>query len=724
MTHAAGPSMKLLVCHKTADRIRVRVPALRSRPAAADSLQWRLAREPCFTSVRTRPTTGSLIVYFDAKAMRPEEVLGTLEKALAGLENGFFDTPASDDRRTVLHPSRSGLWRLIALTGLTVYHLLKTFVLKSPLSSGWSTFMVLFGGYALFRRALSDLGRGKLLSANTFLSGATILASVTGEAAAALEVLWIQEIGQLLEDSVQARSRRAIRDVILVSPKTAFVWIDGAETEVPVESIQAGCVLRLHGTDRIPVDGTVLEGEGLLDESHITGRAEPERKTKGDAVFAGTTVQQGRLSIRADKVGRDTYLAQVTRMVESSLAQKTAAEKQADKLAARLLGFGLAASAATYLGTGSWIKTLAVQLALASPCATVLAASTAVTAALASAAKNRVLIKGGVYLERMAAVDCVCFDKTGTLTEALPRVEAVVSRTPGITRDRILAMAAAAQSRNVHPIARALTQAAPSGTWTAPDAAACETILGRGVVAEVAGGRLTVGNRAMMADQSVDVRYFERAANRLASDGCTVVYVARNGKAQGLVGLKYDVKPRSRQLVAQLREAGFSELHLVSGDSGDAVTRTARDLGLSRYHGDMLPEDKSRYVAQLVSDGKNVVMVGDGINDAPALAQADIGIAMGAGGAEAAIEAADIALIDNRLDRILFVRRLSRKTLRLIAQNHWFAVITDLAGAALAAGGFLPPMLSGIAHIAHTAVIFVNSSRLLAERHEDISHSA
>jgi cation-transporting P-type ATPase C len=608
---------------------------------------------------------------------------------------------------------RRSLFRILILTGFTLLHLIRTFIFNSPFSRRWLVAGTLLAGLQLFRRAIWDVKQEKFLSANIFLSGATLLATFTGESAAALEVLWIQEIGQLLEDYIQDRSRRAIREVILVSPQNAFLLVDDGEVEIPVTRIRTGDILCVHNTERIPVDGSVVNGQALVDESHISGRAEPEVREGGDNVFAGTIVQQGFLHIKAEKVGSQTYLAKVAYTVEKALAKRAKVEKQADKLAARLVILGTLTSAATFIFTKSFAKTLAVQLALASPCATVMAASTAVTAALANAARNRVLIKGGVYLEQFGHIDCICFDKTGTLTEPLPAVVKIIPRTPQITPKQILSLAAAAQCHSTHPIAKALVQASAVSNGPIGADIKCETILGRGVRAQFGSDIIIVGNLAFMEAEAISAGYFKTAAGKLENEGCTAVYVARNGKLQGMIGLKYDFKPRSIDVLQRLRQDGVSQIHLVSGDAHKVVMRTTDSLGMNSVQGDMLPEDKARFIGKLVSEGNNVAMVGDGINDAPALAQANIGIAMGAGGAQAAIEAADIALVDNRLERIVFARQLSHRTLRIIQQNHWFAVTTDLLGAILAIAGILPPILSGATHILHSLMILTNSSRIL-----------
>jgi cation-transporting P-type ATPase C len=648
--------------------------------------------------------------------------------AMAELEGGVFPAPLSIDhaglpqgQSDLAGSLRRGIASVLALSAFTFLYLWRRFVRKAPLPSPWLVTGTLLGGGNLFYRAFSDLRQRKLLTANTFLSAAALLALMTGEAVAALEVIWIQELGQLLEDYIQDRSRRSIRKLFLLSPSSAFVIVDGVEVETPITRIQVGDILSVRETDRIPVDGEVVQGLAQVDEAHITGRAEPELRSHGDKVFAGTTLQQGQLQIKAQKVGDATYLAQVARMVEESLAGRTMVEKQADKLASRLAVLGIGASAATYLLTGNLSKTLAVQLAMASPCATVLAASTAVAAALANAAGNRVLIKGGPYLESFASIDCICFDKTGTLTDNLPVIKGVIPSTADIAPERILGIAAAAQQRNIHPIARSLVQSVPRKDWPVGNVAMSATIPGRGVKTQIGENHFIVGNPALMHDEAVDIGNLKTMAERLAGDGCSIIYVAQNGQALGMIGLKYDIKPNAALFMAQLRREGITALHLISGDAQSVVAQTARDLNLTQLRGNMMPEDKAAYVADLIARGQKVAVVGDGINDAPALAQAHVGIAIGAGGAQAAVEAADIALMDGELDRILFIRHLSRQTLRITAQNHWFAVTTDLISAMLAITGIFSPLLSGVAHIFHTMTICANSSRLLSFRPKNVA---
>jgi len=717
----AAAQDNVVVRHQTAGRLRVRLPSARVSEAWASALVRLLSRDERVKSTSIRTITGSIVLYFDPQEVAYQQVLDVLREALSELgPPGLYraDSAAqagmSDARMEFTDSLISGLVKVLALSAFTIYHLARAFVFKSPLSPGLLAAGTILGGLPLFRRALSDAARGKVLSVNTFLSAAALLAIAMRESAAALEVLWIQEVGRLLEDYIRDRSYRAIREVVLATPKTAYVLAQGTEVETHVADIRAGDRLVVRGSDRIPVDGVVVYGEGLVDESHMTGHAEPAFRVIGDTVFAGTTVAEGLLHITAEKVGAETYLSQVVRTVEESLANRAPVEHRADRLAARLTTLGMVVSVGTFALTRSLSKTLSVLIALASPCATVLAASTAVTAALAAAARHQVLIKGGYYLERLASVDCVCFDKTGTLTSELPTVVEVVPRTPLIEAGHVLAMAARAQCHSTHPIAKALAGSVPPGEQLATEATECRTVLGRGVKTQLGDYFVTVGDRAFMEEEGVNVRHFKSASTRLEEAGCTTVYVARNGKAQGLIGMSNTMRSRSDEVLQDLRRDGVSELHLLSGDAEAVVTRVAHNLNLTNSKGGLLPGDKAQYVAELQAKGFVVAMVGDGVNDAPALAQADVGIAMGTGRVETALEAADAALVDSRLERIVFVRNLSRQTLRVIEQNYWFAIVTDLFGAVLAITGMLPPVLSGAAHIGHSLVISANSSRLLS----------
>ena len=707
---------KFSIRHAIQGRLRVKVKVWKVSEDQAQALAGWLANQGEVRQVQVHPLSRSIILYYDPGNTSARVVLDLVDRALTLLPT----LPPAPSRAASCPVGSEGWWsgllRVMGLTAFLGYHLAGSLLFGSPLSPGVITLVAVLGGLPLLRDALGDLTQGRVIGLNPFLGSACVLAIATGESLTALEVIWVREVGDTMEQYVADRSHRAIREILEVSTRNTWVWVDGEEVETPVDRVRRGDLVIVPPAEKIPVDGEIVRGEALVDESQITGRSEPELRRAGDAVFAGTIVQQGKLHILAEKVGEQTYLSQVLALVEQSLANRSQAEKRADLLAARLTRLGMAATAATLLLTGNLATAIAVQLVMACPCATVLAASTAVTAALTNAARHRVLIKGGLYLERLGETDCICFDKTGTLTTDVPEVTEIITRSPTLKAERVLSLAAAAEARNPHPLARALVQAAGEAGRLPGPFATPEIVLGRGVRTQVAGDRLVVGNLPFMQEEGIDSGYFQGQADRLEGRGRSVVYVAKNGKVQGIIGISYLVRPGVPAVLSGLRREGVREIHLVSGDTEPVVRALARRFNFEGSAGALLPGDKCHYVEELVAAGRQVTVVGDGVNDALALSRAQVGVAMGAGGAEAAIAAADIALADSDLSRLLFVRRLSRQTLRVMEQNYWLAVSTDLVGALLIIGGRLGPLMAGAIHVVHTLGIFFNSGRLLGWR--------
>lgn len=709
-----------VLCHAVPGRVRLKSADIRHNERKASRVASFLEDREGILCVDVRPLTGSIVIVFDPRVADAASIVESAGEAISRVgQLGWLpdkkpagrpaEVSAREGRRSV----GLGLLKVVGFTGFMLFYLFRTWVLKSPLSPRILTAATIIGSLPLFRRALRDAVRGQLISVNLFLASGTVLALATKESAAALEVAWIREIGQLLEDYIRERSHRQIRETLLISAPTAFLVYDGKEIEVSVNKVREGNVLAVHALERIPVDGTVTEGEALVDESHITGRAEPEHRKPGEPVYAGAILTHGTIRVRASSVGEQTYLSGIVRQVEESLANRSQAEEQADVLAARLTAIGLVCTAAAALFTRDLAKTLAVQLAMTSPCATVLAASTAVTAALANAARHGVLIKGGLYLERFREIDCFCFDKTGTVTSESPTLTEIVPAKSDTDTVHVLKLAADGQAHNPHPIGKALTRAAADHGYLPRTADSAELRMGRGIRVTIGDETIASGNLKFMEEEGIDVNAVREAAADLENRGYTRVFVARNGTCIGLIGLAYPSKPELDEALNGLKAGGARETYLLSGDSEELVRRMGQKHRFDGYRGDMLPEDKAEYVSGLTARGRRTAMIGDGINDAPALARSGVGVAMGAGGARAAIEAADIALVDNRLDRLIYIRDLSDQTQRIINQNHWFAVITDVVGGVLGMLGYVSPVVSGLSHMMHSFVILANSGRLL-----------
>jgi cation-transporting P-type ATPase C len=717
----------LRLCHSVPGRLRLQSKVLRQSAIVHRDLEISLSQIDHVQKAEVRKTTGSLIIVYDSNSKGPEKIIEEVNRILQSENNHAANLIEKDQPIHAKQPyeqqnrrdSRALVGHLVnavALTAFVAYVLVRKIFFRSPLSQkpfSVTGIVATVGALPLLKRAWWDLKQGRRLGLFPFLAGSCGLAIASGEAFTALEIIWILAIGMLLEEYAAERARRAIREIFVVAPEETLILVEDVEVMTAVAEVIPGDTVVVRLGDRIPADGVVLKGEALVDEAHITGRSQPELRKVEDLVYAGTKVLQGTLYIRADKLGDDTYLSRITRLVEESLVQRAEAEKRADVLAVRLMRYGIAATLTTFILTRSIARSFSVLLVVSCPCATVLAASTAVTAAIANAARRQILVKGGLYLERINTINYVCFDKTGTITSGVPQVVEVIARAPRQDASRILAMAASAEAKSVHPMAKALIQAARDRDLILAKKVSAEEFLGRGVRATVNGDLILAGNERFLRSEGVDPSYLKSKARQKMASGHTVIYVAKNGTLQGLIALANTVRPGASAVVDWLRKDGVGQISLISGDEEPIVRSVSQSLQLDYYKANMLPEDKADYLEGLEESNSRVLMVGDGVNDALALAKASVGVAMGAGGSEVAVEASDIALVTDDLKGLVFIRMLSSQTLSAIEQNFWLATTTNISGILLGALGWLTPVMAGLLHVGHTFGIMVNSSRLL-----------
>lgn len=715
--------------HQIPGRVRLRIRSLAHNGALAWRLEQRLSAVAGVMDVDCNLGCASLrLRYRESLVGRAELeaiILAVLDEPTSATTPDPSHAPiACQGCRSVMRKGKEhGSWlgRILGFALLCGYlcyvlireHILKRPVAQSPLSP--AGLIALAGALPLLRDAWHETFVEKRFTIHQFLAFSLLLAILAGEALTAFEIIFVLHGGRLLETYVANRSRREIRRMLALSIKDTWVLVEGAEIRTPVAALRAGDLVVIRTGEKIPVDGTIERGAAELSEAAITGREEPIFKTLGERVFAGSYLEQGVLYLRASEVGEDTYLARIAALVDASLDRKAPLEQRADALAARLLKLGTLSTLVTLVLTRSLSRALTVMLVMSCPCSTILAASTAVSAAIHNAARRQILVKGGVYLEQIGTANCWCFDKTGTLTTETPEVAEVVSGDAA----RLLFWAASAELHNPHALAHAIAQrAAALGVEPEPHSLS-EQILGQGVKAQVQARTVMIGNARLLDGERVRLsRQFRRAGEELSARGLTAVYVALDREVLGVLGIRHQLRPGVRETLEALRAGGVTHLCLISGDEPAVAEGLSRELGLDACYAGLLPQDKAEIVRRLQREHGTLVMVGDGVNDALALSEADIGIAMGAGGSEVAIEVADIALADSDIRKLLVVRDLSRATLRTADQNYAFAVGTDLVGIVFGALGVLNPAMGGMIHIAHTLGILVNSSRLLGYREE------
>ena len=517
-------------------------------------------------------------------------------------------------------------------------------------------------------------------------------------------------IAEFIADLNTDRARASIQALIGAAPQTALVRRAGTELSVPISKVNPGETVIVRAGERIPVDGTVLLGTAAVNQAPITGESVPVEKRAGDEVFAGTVVDLDALDVRTDKLGSDTLFARIINLVENAEASQAPVQKLADRVAAWLIPLVFVFLLVVYLVTRD-LKLIITLLIFTSPAELGLATPLVIIAAIARAARAGILLKGGVVLEQLAKVDVLAFDKTGTLTYGRPSVTGVRHFLPEGSDDRLLALTASVERRSSHPLAAGILKRAQELKLTLEEPEDFEVIAGRGVRARVSGQRVLVGNSAFLQEEGVAL------PETATFSGTSTVLLAVDGVAVGAVDLMDQVRPDLRETIERLRASGIKRVVMLTGDNETTAQVAARDMGIDEIHADLLPEDKLRVIQDLQRAGHQVAMVGDGINDAPALAQADVGIAMGAAGTQAALEAADVALMTDDLNKIVEARVLAARAYRTIQENLFVGVgVVHVLGITAALLRYIGPVQAAVLHLGPDILVFLNSVKLLRVR--------
>jgi Zn2+/Cd2+-exporting ATPase len=566
---------------------------------------------------------------------------------------------------------------------------------------------VAVGLYPLVKTGVLDLVRERKIGTEIFVTIATIIALLAGEYVAAAVLMTIILIAEFIADLNTDRARASITALIGSVPQTATLRTPEGERSVPIADLRPGHVVLVRAGEKVPVDGVVTAGDGAVNEAPITGESLPVEKTAGADVLAGTVLESGALDIETRKIGGDTMFARIITLVETAEQERAPVQKLADRVSAWLIPLVFVFLIVVFVVTRDPRK-IVTLLIFTSPAELGLATPLVIIAAIARAAQNGILIKGGIYLELLAKADAIVFDKTGTLTVGEPKVVRIEARDPGLTEDDVLRLAAALDRRSAHPLAKAIVERAAAAALDLPEPSAFETIRGRGVMGSVEGHPILLGNEAFLQENAVVV-----ASQPAVVDG-TVVYLARDGHLAGTITLADQTRPGARDTIARLKASGVRRVVMLTGDNRETARRIGDELGIDEVQAELLPEDKVKAVAALQADGFVVAMVGDGVNDAPALARADVGIAMGARGTQAAIEAADIALMTDDLRKILTARVLAQRAYRTIQENLLFGVgVVHVLGIAAALAGWIGPIQAALLHLGPDILVFVNSTKLL-----------
>ncbi len=587
--------------------------------------------------------------------------------------------------------------------------------------------IVLIAGYPVFRNVIQAALKGQIIS-HTLMTVGVLAALAIGEWATAAVVVFFMWVGDYVESFTAEHARRAVKDLTALAPQKARVERNGEEVEVPVEEVQPGETIIVRPGEKIPVDGEVISGHATVDQAAITGEAMPVEAGPGSKIYAATIAQLGSLRVRATSIGEDTTFGRVIKLVEEAEAHRADVQRVADKFSGYYLPIVGGIAALTFLIRRDPLATAAV-LVVACSCSFALATPIAMLASIGAGAKRGLMIKGGKYLETLSKANVLLIDKTGTLTLGKPQITDIIAldtsdanthRIPpsdSQIADRklqILSLAASAEKYSEHPLAQAVRSAASEHQLNLEEPHDFESLPGLGIRARINGTTVAVGGRKIV-EQVGQVGNLSYITEELENQGKTLLYISFDGELSGLLAASDTLRSEVPQAIEAIRSLGIKKIELLTGDNQQTAASIAASLEVD-YRAELLPEDKIAIVKEYQAQGYTVLMVGDGVNDAPALAQSDVGIAMGAAGSDVAIEAAHAALMRDDWMLIPELMRIARRTMRVVKTNIVFTAVYNFVGLSLAALGFLPPIFAAAAQSLPDLGILANSSRLLRQK--------
>ncbi len=583
--------------------------------------------------------------------------------------------------------------------------------LPLPFDAAWIA--IVLCGIPIILEAVIGLVTAFDIKADVLVSLALIASVIIGEDFAAGEVAFIMQLGALLEDLTVAKARAGIEKLVHLTPQKARRLKAGNEEVIPAEQVQAGDLLRVLPGEMIPVDGVILSGETAVDQAVMTGEPLPVDKKPGDEVASGTVNQFGSFTMRAVKVGEDSSIQRMIRLVQSADAGKAKIVSLADRWATWIVVIALTAAALTWLVSGEIIRAVTI-LVVFCPCALVLATPTAIMAAIGNATRHGFLVREGDALERLAMISRVTFDKTGTLTYGKPEVVKLCSLSPLFSEKELFRLAAGVERHSEHPLGKAVAgsyqkrEKAP-----VPETEDFQMLPGRGVRGRIEGKLVLAGNPQLLQEAKISIEDEALAkTTEYQNRGCTIIWIAVDGRLAGFLALADTLRTEAETTIREVKEAGAVPV-LLTGDHAAAAEHIGRQLQIGEIHAGCLPEDKLNWIEKSQADGMQVCMIGDGINDAPALKKALVGIAMGGAGSDIAVDAADIALVDDEIRQLPHLLRLAKRMMFTIKCNLTFSMTLNAVAIVLAMAGILNPVVGALVHNAGSVLVIINSALLL-----------
>ena len=713
-------------------RLRVRIKGLKGNRYFAESIEKTLMRNENIIVASANSISGKALILFDSSYLSHEklylEMLSSIQLIIARVTSSGTKNVKAEyrerkaERSEVFEPEDIPVQSQISKVSLSGGVLLalalkraffgKSSISNSPGIGNLAAFTTIATGYPIFRSGLEGLTKKHKLNNDLLISAATLVSLLLKESITGLVVIWLVNLSTLFQSMTLEKSRKAIKEMLQGKEEMAWLEVNGAEVSIPIESLEKNDIIVAHIGEKIPIDGEVLSGEAAVSQAIITGESMPIAKKQGDKVFAGSIVEQGTIRVLAEKVGKETSVARIIQLVDEASKVRAPIENMADRYADKIVPLSFGLSALSYIITRDFKRSM-TMLIVACPCAAGLATPTAISASMGNAAKKGILVKGGNYLEKVGKTDVILFDKTGTLTEGKPSVQAIETVHKNYSVEKVLALAASVEKHTNHPLAKAVIQKAEEEGLMTSQAEEQEVTIGQGVKGTVNDTAVIVGNENFMKNNAININRGKVMAERMKIMGQSAIYVAHGKALIGVIGIKDKVRAESKTAISDLRAEGVESIGLLTGDCFETAELVKLELGLDQMWANALPDGKVEIVDEFQREGKIVTMVGEGINDSPALAKADIGIAMGTGGTDVAIESADIVLAGDNPEKIAALIKLSNRTMEVVKQNFVFAVGINALGLVLGAGRIISPLSAAILHNLSTFGVVVNSSRLM-----------
>ncbi len=711
------------VLHSLPGRIRIGFAALRYLDVYKEEIENRLMSDYAVLAARVTPLSENVLIYFDEKKSNAKEILEIVESAISSYstvayksEREHASSQTVQERRLQEEPIGEMLRRI----GINALTLIFSFLRKpAPPATFFAKFTNLNALTALslsrpiFMSGLNALRIHRRPNADTLSAAAIIASLLSGKSSSSLTIILLADIAELLTAYTMERTRSAIKDMMALEDQHAWkVDEKGKKTRVPLSDILPNDTIAVHTGDKVPVDGVVQTGEASIDQASLTGEFMPVVKSRNEVIYAGSTVKSGSLTIMAQRVGDDRAISRIVHMVEEAQSRKAPIQAYADRFSAQFIPVNFVLSLIVYFITKSATRALNM-LIIDYSCGVRLSTATAFAAAICRATSQGVLVKGGNFIELLNDADTLILDKTGTITEGRPKVVSVYPSNGNYETKDIVQLAAACEETANHPIALAILGKAREMGWQIPQHSRSNVIVGKGVEATVKRQKIRVGSAAFMKECGISNAISDSTIQMMHQKGENVVYVARGKILMGVIGIQDRLREDMKKTLNRLRRYGYDDIILLTGDVEEHANLMASKMALDGYKAQVLPEDKADMVLRMQAKGNKVIMIGDGVNDAPALAYSDVGIALGRGSTEISIETSDIAINNDNPLLLTGIIGLSKKTMEIVKQNFATAIGVNTVGLILASMGILPVFWAAVLHNATTIVVVMNSGRIL-----------